>query len=110
MQDFDLTTSLTKEELDSVVEVIAGKIVKRRLEMAAVLILEMHKPLSFVASQAAVVAMPLVGPLLGMENMATLSRLLRDRENVEVLITRIEERALARDTRRGRTAESRGPQ
>ena len=108
MQDFDLVTPLTSEQLESIVDDIAAKIVERRLETVAVLFLEMHKPLSFVASQAALVAMPLVGPLTGMERMVVLSKLLRDRENVELLITRIEEKAMVRDTPSPEAAESRG--
>jgi len=93
----DITTPLTKEELESLVNSVAARVVERRLETVAILLLEMHKPLSFVASQAVLVAMPMLGPLIGMDGMATLSRLLRDRENIELLITRIEEQAAARD-------------
>ncbi|MDH7600958.1 MAG: hypothetical protein QHI38_02295 [Armatimonadota bacterium] len=76
---------------------IAKYIVDRRLETPAVLFFEMHKPVSFLASQAAIVAAPLLGPLVGMKRMADLSRLLSEREYVELLISRIEEMAAERD-------------
>lgn len=76
---------------------IARKVVDRRLEMPAVLFLEMHKPLSFLASQAMLVAMPMFGPLLGAQEMADLSKILRNRENIDLLIERIENMAAAKD-------------
>lgn len=93
MHGVDITSPLSEEERDSIIDSIAKKIIERRLEAPAVLFLEMHRPLSFIASQAAVVALPIIGPLVGPKNMADLSRLLADRENINRLITRIEEMA-----------------
>jgi hypothetical protein len=108
MNNIDITTPLTKEELDSIADTVAEKVVERRLETPAILFLEMHKPLTFIASQAVLVAMPMIGPVIGIDGMATLSKLLRDRENIELLISRIEEKALARDARPPKAAESQG--
>ncbi len=98
MHGIDLTTPLTDAERDSLVDSIARAIVDRRLETPAVFFLEAHKPLSFVASQTMAVAVPLLGPLLGAQRMADLSKLLKDRENVELLLARIEDMASERGT------------
>jgi len=88
---------LSEEDAEKIANDVAAAIVKRRLETPSVLFLEMHKPLSFIASQGALVAMPFLGPLLGPERMTKLSRFLRERKNVERLIQRIEELAEERD-------------
>jgi hypothetical protein len=89
----ELYSDLTDEERDAILDSVARKVVDRRLEMPAVLFLEMYKPLAFLASQALVVSMPMLSPLLGVERMSQLSRLLKDRQNIELLIQRIEQMA-----------------
>ena len=91
MSAIDFHTPLTEQRRYEIVDAVARKIVSRRLETAAVLFLEMHKPLSFIASQGVVFALPFLAPVLGPQRMADLSKLLRDRGNVELLISRIEE-------------------
>jgi hypothetical protein len=91
MLDVDIHTPITDERRDEVIDSIAEKVVRRRLEMPAVLFLDMHKPLSFIASQSLLVAMPLLGMMFGAQPVADLSKLLAERENVEKLIMRIEE-------------------
>ena len=93
----DLHTPLTSEQINNAVDAIARKVVSRRLEVPAVLFLEMHKPLAYIAGQGAMVAMPLIGPLVGPQNMADFSKLVSERANIELLMQRIEELAAARD-------------
>ncbi len=90
---YELGEPLGEQETQEVIEEAASTIAKHRLEVPAVLFLEMHKPLSFVAGQAMVVAMPFLGPLFGPQKMARFTRFLQVRENVERLIQRIEELA-----------------
>ena len=97
MLGVQLDGPLAEEERNALVDSVARRIVDRRLETPAVLLLETHKPLSFVASQAVLVAMPFLGPVIGAQTMADFSRLLADRTNVEVLIERIEAMAAERD-------------
>jgi hypothetical protein len=97
MLGLNLDTPLTSDERSEMIESIAKTIVRRRLECPAVVLLEMHKPLSFIASQGLAVALPVIGPLVGPERIARFSRLLIERGNIDLLIGRIEELASERD-------------
>lgn len=88
---FDLwKDELTEEETEKLIEQAAGEIERRRLEVPAVLMLEMHKPLSFVGSQTSVMFAPFIAPFLGFDFVNNYSRLFANRENVERLLQRIE--------------------
>ncbi len=65
----------------------------RRLEVPAVFLLELTKPLSFITSQAVVLASPVLGALLGLATAEALYWVLEDRARVEKLIQSIEEAA-----------------
>jgi hypothetical protein len=82
---------LSDEERDATLERIAQGIVRRGMAAPAVLFLELNKPLSFVASQSLIVLTPFLAPFVGLENVHRYSRLLEKRENVELLIERIEQ-------------------
>lgn len=82
---------LKEEEIEALIEKAAGEIRKRRLEAPAILFLEMNKPLSFLASQSAIVLSPLLVPFVGFDNVNDYSRLLESRDNVERLIRKLEE-------------------
>lgn len=84
------------EQRDAVIERIAREVVGRRMETPAILFLEMHKPLSFVASQGVLVGAPVFAPFFGIKNVEVASRLMANRGNVELLIRRIEELAAER--------------
>jgi hypothetical protein len=88
---------LAPEEREALLERIAGAVAARGLETPAVMALEMHRPFAFVASQGLIFFGPLLGPLLGIERMQNVSRLLREPGAVEALIRRIEDRAAARE-------------
>ena len=101
----DITETLSVEDRDSLIDAVARKIVAMRLEVAAVLFFEMNKPLSFIASQSALVAMPFLAPIIGAQLIANVSKLLADRENIEMLITRIEDMAAENDSTKPLAAE-----
>ncbi len=92
----DWGAPLTDEERDRFIDKIATNVVKRGLETPAIIFLEMHKPVSFFASQGLVVFSPFMAPFVGFDNVQLASRLLDKRENVERLIQRIEELAAPR--------------
>lgn len=107
MLDTDLTTPLSDERRAEVIDAIARRIVGRRLETPAVLFLDMHKPLSFVASQAMLVGLPFLSIFFGAQPVADISKLFADPANVEALISRIEEMSAerARQTTNDRARE-----
>ena len=81
---------LTEEERNELVRKAAHEIKKRKMETPAVLMLEMHKPLSYLASQAAIVFSPFLVPLVGFDNVNDYSRLLSNRDNIERLLEELE--------------------
>lgn len=87
----DIDADLTDAERDELINKIADGIIRRRMETPAILFLELHKPLSFIGSQALIVGSPFFGPFVGVENVHRVSRLMSDRNNIELLICRIEE-------------------
>jgi acyl-CoA reductase-like NAD-dependent aldehyde dehydrogenase len=92
---------LTPEERDALIEKIADGVVKRGMATPAVLFLEMHKPLSFAASQSLIVTSPLIGPFVGVERLQAAAQVLKDRDNIERLICRIEDLAAAKQPAKG---------
>lgn len=82
---------LLPDSPEALIDVVARKVVQRRLEVPAVFFLEMNKPLSFIMGQSLLVAMPFLAPILGIQRVEQLSQLLQERENVDRLIERIEE-------------------
>ena len=94
IMDFD---DLTEEQIAAAIEDIARHVVRRRLETPAVLLLELHRPVSFIAGQALVVAAPFLGPIFGVDRLARCGSILHDRANMDRLIQRIDELAAARD-------------
>ncbi len=85
------STELTEEETESLLRSAAEKIRSRKLETPAILFAEMHKPLSFVGSQAAIVFSPFLVPFFGFDRVNDYSRLFAKRENVERLVRMLED-------------------
>ena len=83
---------LTEQEKEDLLEKAANEIKRRKMVVPAILFLEMHKPLSYVGSQAAIVFSPFLVPFLGFDNVNNYSRLLAERNAVERLIQRLEAR------------------
>ncbi|RYG26842.1 hypothetical protein EON82_01765 [bacterium] len=81
---------LTPEETDQLLDKAAAEIRKRRMEAPAIIALEMHKPLASIASHAVVAFSPFMIPFFGYDGVHDMSRLLKDRRNVESLIQRLE--------------------
>ncbi|MBI3945806.1 MAG: hypothetical protein HY321_07795 [Armatimonadetes bacterium] len=91
-----LLAELSEEARAELVESLARRVTERRLEMPAVLFLEMHKPIAFLGGQALAVAAPLLGALFGYENVQRLALFVQSPENIEALTQRIE--AMSRES------------
>lgn len=81
---------LTDEETEQLIEQAVGEIQKRKLTTPAILFLEMHKPLGYVGSQAAIALSPFIVPFFGFDFVNNYSRLFSKRDNIEKLIVRLE--------------------
>lgn len=88
---FDLwREELTSEEEEELLDRAASEIEKRHLNVPAMLLFEMHKPLSFVGAQASIVFSPFIVPFVGFDGYNDYSRLFAKRENIEKLLQRLE--------------------
>lgn len=81
---------LTQEETDALLDKVAHEIKKRKLELPASLMLDIHRPLSFVGSQAAIAFSPFLVPFFGFDGVNNYTRLLSKRENLELLLERLD--------------------
>ncbi len=102
----NIATELTPEERDKLIDELATKIVNKRMETPAILFLEMHKPVAFIASQAAMVASPFLVPLFGKDGVEKYSKLFSSAENVELIIQRIEDLVEERKQKAGESVKS----
>lgn len=86
MSEYDLT----QEDEERLIQNIAKLVVDKGLETPAIMFLEATKPLSFIASQMAIVAL---GPLQWLFELEgpKYTALFMKRENVGKIIERIEE-------------------
>ncbi len=92
MKFFDWDAELSDTERDHLIESLVEKVHRYKMESAAIFFLEMHKPLTYVASQSMLLGSGFLAPLFGPENVQKYSKLFETQENVECLIRRIEER------------------
>ena len=79
---------------------LAARIVELRLETPALLTLESARPVSLLASSAMVFFEPLVQALFRLPDYRRFSRLIEDRDALELLVTLIEDRAAVRAANR----------
>ncbi len=91
MPAFDWDADLPDATRDTLIEKIASRVVQLGMAAPAVLVLEMHKPLAFLASQSLLLGSGLLAPIFGPQNVQQYVRLLESRENIERVIQRIEE-------------------
>jgi hypothetical protein len=81
---------------EKTIEKVATKISQLGLETPAVLMLEAHKPLTFFVNQGLIFLTPILYPLFG-GNTQRAAKFFEDRQNVEKLIQRIEQKAADRE-------------
>lgn len=82
------------------IDSLAQKIVERRLELPALLFLEMHLPLVTLAHTSTLFLSPLLSPVFGAERFHHFSQLLSSREHIEALIEKIRKLSEERDGER----------
>lgn len=75
---------------EKLIDRLADWIARQGLVTPAVFLLETNKPFSFLGGQALWMLQPLLGPVLGYDQIGAYARLLEDRTNVERLLSRLE--------------------
>jgi hypothetical protein len=76
---------------------VADWIVRHRLVVPAVFLLEANKPFSFLGGQVLWMLQPLLGPAVGHDRIAACARLLEDSSSVERLLECLESRRVIGD-------------
>lgn len=89
------SAELTPERRDQIIDTFARAVVRRKLQAPAILFLEMHRPLTTLASACVTFSQPTLGAFFGFGRMAEWASLLNDRGNTERLVGRIEELSAA---------------
>ncbi len=81
-------------ETEALLDRIAAEVVRRGMVTPAVFFIELNRPLSFLAGQAAHVLFPFLAPLLGVGLARQLAELLEEPANVDRLLGKIEQLAV----------------
>jgi|GEM_PF-4029335 len=84
---------LTEAERSQIISTVAEAIARRGLQTPASLLIEMHRPLGYMAGQGIILLTPFLAPLLGLERMQTLNRLLADPDTADELLLKLQETA-----------------
>jgi hypothetical protein len=84
-----------EEEAEALLEKLADGIVRRRLAIPAVLLLETCKPLNFVGSQAMIALHPFVAAFVKGDDYRKVALLMEQDANVEDLLQRVERKEAA---------------
>jgi hypothetical protein len=87
---FDWDADLSEADRDALIEKFAQAVARRGLTTPALVFLELHKPLTFLAGQSLIAGSGFLAPLFGPQNVQKVAKLVESRENVERLIERLE--------------------
>jgi len=93
---------LAERDAEQLLEKAAQVIVRRGMEVPAILFLEMHKPLANLIGHAVWVTMPVWALFFGVATTNEIGALLSDPERIERLIQRIEELSAKREAEKKR--------
>lgn len=77
---------------DQMIDQCAQALRRWRMVTPALMFLESHRPLSFIASQLMLVAEPAMSLIMPVDGPRELSRLLEDPEGISLLVDALEER------------------
>lgn len=85
-------------EAEALLDRIAAEVVRRGMVTPAVFFIELNRPLSFLAGQAAHVLFPFLAPVLGVRLARQVAELLEDPANVDRLLDKMERLAVGDPT------------
>jgi hypothetical protein len=78
------------EDEDRVLNALAARVVRWKMSVPAIIFLESVKPLNYIGSQTLVFFEPIVQSLFNFKDYDTFRRAMERRENVEILLQKIE--------------------
>lgn len=81
---------------EQLIERLAKQISRRRLTVPAILLLQVTRPLSFIASQGLLLCQPLLGFVYDASRVADYAELLADRASIDRLVAQLEAEERAR--------------
>jgi hypothetical protein len=81
---------------EQLIEQLAKQISRWRLTMPAILLLQVTRPLSFIASQGLLLCQPLLSLVYDAPRVADYAELLADRANIDRLVSQLEAEEHAR--------------
>ena len=81
----------TQERRGQLIDRLAERIARRGLAVPTVLLLDLFKPFSFIASQGLLLCQPLSGWMNLEQQVADYAGLLADRSNLDYLVARLEQ-------------------
>jgi hypothetical protein len=81
---------LSQERRGQLVDRLAERLARRGLTTPAILLLDLFRPFSFIASQALLLCQPLLGWMNIEQQVADYAGLLADRSNVDHLVAQLE--------------------
>jgi hypothetical protein len=87
---------------EQLIDHLAEQISRWRLTMPAILLLQVTRPLSFIASQGLLLCQPLLSFVYDAPRIADYAELLADRATIDRLVARLEEEERAGDSVAGR--------
>jgi len=90
---FDWGADVSTDERDRLFDALVGAIRRRRLEVPAVLFLEISAPLGYVAGQGLIFFAPFLAPVMpgGVASLQKVTKLLERPEHLRLLIDRLGE-------------------
>ena len=81
---------LSQERRGQLIDRLAERLARRGLATPAILLLDLFKPFSFIASQALLLCQPLLGWMNIEQQVTDYAGLLADRSNVDYLVAQLE--------------------
>ena len=86
-----LLEDISEERQTELLEKLSRRLVKMKLGIPAIFLLELHKPLNFIGSQIMIILEPFVQAIFNFSDYRTFALMMEKRENVERLIQAIEQ-------------------
>jgi len=102
----DLIDGVTPERRDEILDYLAGKIHDYGMTTPAIIVLESHRPISYIASQFVHFIAPFGDVLVGSPYASELGYVMEDRENITRLVERLEALTREDDARMAKAKEA----